>query len=150
MFKKSIKSFFIFGALALLGVLSINQLSAMDHEERDQRHLAIRTKEEKCTCGLVPEGLHWGCLYNQGHKYFKSRTAYKEAFEFFSKAEKEYHLPKAQFYMGVYYEFGLGGVEKSLDEAAKWYTKALAGDEGCEEALPSLRRVIQKKVEALG
>lgn len=149
MLKKVIKAFFVLGLLSLEMVMTNRQANAMDHGERDQRYLAIR-KEEKCTCGLVPEGLHWGCLYRQGYRYHKSRTAYDKAFACFSKAAMEYNHPKAQFYMGVYYEFGLGVVEKSLDEAAMWYTKAVSGSEVSEPAYPGLKRVIQKKKEILG
>jgi TPR repeat protein len=154
MLKKVMKTFFVLGLLSLQMVITNHQVSAMlgidkEAQGRDNRLLAIR-KEEKCTCGLVPEGLHWGCLYNQGYRYYKSKTAYKEAFECFSKAAREYNQPKAMLYVGAYYEFGLGVVDKSLDEAAEWYTKALMGGEACEEALPNLRRVIQKKKEALG
>lgn len=85
--------------------------------------------------------------YKDGLKHFKAKDDWKKTFECFQRAANANH-PASQFYVGMLYELGLG-IEQSLDEAAKWYTKALAGPEACEEALPSLRRVIQKKGESL-
>lgn len=82
--------------------------------------------------------------YAQGLMYYSERAEYSEAFEFFKRAASFNH-PRAMFYVGLYHEFGLGVVERSLDEAAQWYTKALSGPEVCHEAVPGLKRVIQKK-----
>ena len=85
-------------------------------------------------------------LYAKGMNYIKERTddSYKKAFDILTEASIMNHA-KAQYNLGVLYEFGLG-VDLSLENAARFYTKASLNGYNSEK---SLERIIKKKEEIL-
>ena len=100
---------------------------------------------EPCSCGRNPGGSHWGCLYEQGCALYATTFADDAAFALFERAATIYGQASAMCYLGIYHEFGLGSVERSLSLAATWYTKALTTNASCVAARAGLRRVINKQ-----
>ena len=175
MLKKAMNAFFVLGSLPLQMVITNHQVSAMDEWDypsssfvyvenlRDCENLKqLRGKQteefsnneqaakefDKVGQRIARRYAEASADYAKGLMLYSERAEYSEAFEFFKRAASVNH-PRAMFYVGLYHEFGLGVVERSFDEAAQWYTKALLGPEVCEEALPGLKRVIQKKEERI-
>lgn len=74
-------------------------------------------------------------LYNLGISR-TVQTNYEQNFNtgflLFKHAAEKNH-PKSQFYVGLFYEKGLGGIEKNYIESIKWYSKS--ADNGCSIAM---------------
>ena len=61
-----------------------------------------------------------GLMYDQGKGVSKDLAV---SFNWFLKSAKSGN-PEGMSYVGDYYKYGLGGVEKNISEAKKWYKKA--------------------------
>jgi TPR repeat protein len=60
--------------------------------------------------------------FQLGMKYFKKQKLYEKAYDRFKDAA-EFNHAKAQYSLGILYEFGLGTVQ-SISLASEYYTKA--------------------------
>lgn len=75
--------------------------------------------------------------YQIGTKYFKAGKLYEKSFEHFEVAASKNHA-KAQYSLGVIYEFGLGK-DKSYLEGLMWYKRA--SENGYKKATNAQRRI---------
>lgn len=111
----------------------------------------IYALQGRCDSGfeLLDEALRLGFYpahITMGHIYASDTCGapkYGKALEHFRKAAAtEYRLPDAQSYIGWMYEHG-HGVNKDLDRAMGWYSKAeRQGNKYAKEALSRIRKTI--------
>ena len=95
-------------------------------EKQDKYYEAFTWLEEAAREGYVQAKLRLGCLYIMGKGVDKN---IKKGYEIIREAA-EGGSPGAQHLMGVYNQFGLNipdgsGVKINLEEAEKWYNKAI-------------------------
>lgn len=79
---------------------------------------------EKTDSVLASKGIAEG-QYRLGYKSYQEKK-YDIASNMFLKAAKQNHAP-SQYMLGLFAEYGYGR-SKSYDDAAKWYEKAVLGD----------------------
>jgi len=72
--------------------------------------------------------------YNTGNNY-KNKGEHKTALEWFKLSAKQ-NYPRAQNFIGEYYYFGWGGLEKNYNTAFNWYNRVALAN--CEDGFYSL------------
>lgn len=69
--------------------------------------------------------------YNLGLHYKQtSNRDDKEAVKWFTKAAEKGHILSC-WNLGMYYEYGLGDINKDVDKAIEWYTRVANSNEDC-------------------
>lgn len=81
----------------------------------------IRRTDSVLASKGIAEGQYW-----LGYKSYREKK-YDIASDMFTKAAKQNHAP-SQYMLGLFAEYGYGRT-KSYDDAAKWYEKAIIGDD---------------------
>ena len=79
------------------------------------------------------------------HGYYGTKVDYAKALKWYQKAAEKGHTT-AQCQLGIMYENG-NGVAKDLNEAEKWYMKALEDDPFNDTVQKHLTRLQKKKAE---
>lgn len=127
-------------AMIVAGPLAAQNLQAgLDAYNRGDWSTALNELLPLAEQGQVKAELYVGNLFGDGHGVELNHAT---AVKWFKKAAEQGD-PEAEYDVGLFYYFGLGGLPKDVEKAAEWYRKSAA--QGNSKAATGLDLIAHQK-----